>query len=288
MAKIKIITDGTSSLTLEEIKKLDIECVEMSYVLDGEEHYAFDDEGTSLPEFYEKIDAAKSISTGCVNPQTFEDLFEKYAAKGTEMIYIGLSAALSATSSNAETAAANIEKKYGKKLVYIVDTRQVGGSYGLYALIELAKDYIAEGKSASEVVELLNTKANNGSFAFVARDLNFLHKCGRLSAVGAMIGKMLKVVPLIYADAETGKFKVGDKCLGTKLAHKTLKNKFIKLIAERGFTKAYITSCALDSEAEDLKNYILENTTGVEVKVGYIDKVLSCCCGPKTLAIFCV
>ena len=288
MAKIQIVTDGTSSLTLDELKKLGVDCAEMTYVLDGEEHYAFDDEQTTLPEFYEKLDVVKSISTGCINPQTFEDIFDKYASKGTSVIYIGLSAALSATSSNAAIAAANLEKKYGKQMVYIVDTRQAGGSYALYALIEYAKDYIKEGKSAAEVLELLNGKAANASFAFVARDLNFLHKCGRLSAVSAVIGKMLRVVPLIYADKETGKFKVGDKCLGTKLAYKTLKNKFIKLINENGYKKAYITSCALDSDAEDLKNYILANTTGVEVKVGYIDKVLSCCCGPKTLALFCV
>ena len=49
----------------------------------------------------------------------------------------------------------------------------------------------------------------------------------------------------------------------------------------------HITSCGLDEDAEALKKYIQENTDIKYIKVGHIDKTLACCCGPKTLAIFC-
>lgn len=287
MAKIQIVTDTTTSLSQKECDDLGIDCVQTSYVLDDEEHLAFDNEEITLPEFYQKLDEVKFCSTGCVNTQTFEECFEKYTSKGIQVVYIGLSSALSATSENAISVAEKLAEKYGKKMVSVIDTRQAGASYGSLILIEEAIQLVDEGKSLEEIEEIINKKSANMSLSFVARDLNFLHKCGRLSTVGAVIGKMLKVVPLIYADKETGKLKVGDKCLGTKLAFKTLKNKFVNLIKEKRYTKAYITSCALDAEVEELKKYILENTQGVEVKTGYIDKTLSCCCGPKTIAIFC-
>ena len=41
-----------------------------------------------------------------------------------------------------------------------------------------------------------------------------------------------------------------------------------------------------DIDVEELKNHIISNTHIKDIKVGYIDKTMSCCCGPKTIAIF--
>ena len=37
---------------------------------------------------------------------------------------------------------------------------------------------------------------------------------------------------------------------------------------------------------KEIKEYIEANTKAI-VKTGPIDKTLACCCGPKTIAIFC-
>jgi len=103
----------------------------------------------------------------------------------------------------------------------------------------------------------------------------------------ASLGKLLHIVPIIYVSDDARKLKVGDKCLGSKLALKTLKNKFVNFIKSKNHTKCYITSCALESDVENLKQYIIENTNIKEIKTGLIDKTLACCCGPKTIAIFC-
>lgn len=284
MGKIKIVTDSTSSLTIEECKKMDIECLQTTYVLDGEEHYAFDNEQESLLEFYEKLDKISSCSTGCVNEQTFEDCFDKYASKGNEVLYIGLSSYLSSTYSYSIKAAETINNKYGKRLVYCIDSRS--GSYGILFLIEKAQELISQNKSLGQIEDILNSIAKNISVAFVCRDLSFLHKSGRIGRVEASIGKLLKIVPIVYV-SEDGPLKTGDKCIGTKLAYKTLKNKFVQFIKNKNHTMCHITSCGLDEDAESLKKYIQENTNIKNIKVGYIDKTLACCCGPKTLAIFC-
>ncbi len=282
--KIKLISDSTTSLTPEEFKERDIDYLETSYMLDNVLYSAFDNQSETLEEFYARLDNVKSCSTGCVNIQTFEECFDKYASKGIQVFYTGLSSSLSSTFSNSEIAAKNINEKYGKKLVAVVDSRSA--SYGTLVLLDFAQKLISEGKSLEELESEIDKIAKNMSVAFVARDLSFMYKSGRISMLEAGLGKILKIVPIVYV-SESGKLKVGDKCIGRKLTFKTLKNRFVNFIQTKGHTKCYITSCGLTEDVEELKNYILENTSIKDVKTGLIDKTLACCCGPKTIAIFC-
>ena len=283
--KIKIVTDACSSLTKEECEQRGIVCVETTYMLDDVLHTAFDEPEVSLHDFWKKLDEVKSCSTGCVNQNTFEECFEKLVKDGYHVLYIGLSAALSSTHSNSIIAANTINEKYGKNVVRTVDSRT--GSIGEQILIDDAEELIAQGKNLDEIEFILKDYASKLESTFICRDLKFLHKCGRLSSFGASIGTLLKIVPIIHVDPVDAKLRVCDKCLGQKLAYKTLRNKFIKLINERPCEKVYIASCGLDEDAETLKNFIIENSHIKNIKVSYIDKTMSCCCGPKTLAIFC-
>ena len=282
--KIVIMTDSCSSLTKEELAKRNIEYVEMSYVLDDVEHTAFDEEEVSLPEFYEKLDVVKSCSTGCVSESTFEEKFEELASKGYKVLYMGLSGALSATFGYAQVAAERINEKYGKKVIGLVNSRT--GSIGVQILLDDAEELLAQGKTLDECEFILKDYASKVESFFVCRDLKFLSKCGRLSSFEATLGTLLKIVPIIHVDPKDDKLRVAEKHLGKKLAYKNLRNKFVSMINERPCEKCYIASCALDADAEELKNFIVENTHIKDVKVGYIDKVMSCCCGPKTIAIF--
>lgn len=284
--KIRIITDSCSSLTKDECENRGIAYVETSYMLDDENFTAFEVLEESLPDFYLRLDSVKSCSTGCVNESTFEECFDKIASKGEYGIYMGLSGSLSSTYSNAVIAAENINKKYGKNLIRTVNSRT--GSIGIQILLDDAKELIEQGKSIDEVQETLEKYALGISSTFICRDLKFLNKCGRLSTLEASIGRLLKIVPLIHVDPKDDKLRVSDKCLGKKLAYKTLKSKYVKLINEKPCEKVYLASCALDEDVEELKQHIAGNThiKAEDIKVCNIDKTMSCCCGPKTIAIF--
>ena len=282
--KILIVTDSCSSLTKEECEKRGIVCVETTYMLDDVLHSAFDEEDVSVLDFYKKLDEIKTCSTGCVNVNSFEECFEKLANDGYHVLYIGLNAQLSSTYNNSVIAATNVNEKFGKNVVKTVDSRS--GSIGIQILIDDAEELIAEGKNLDEIEFILKDYATKVESTFICRDLKFLHKCGRLSSFEASLGKLLKIVPIIHVSPKDSKLHVSDKCLGKNLAYKTLRKKFIDLINNRPCEKVYIGSCGLDEDAESLKQCIIENTHIKNIKVGYIDKTMSCCCGPKTLAIF--
>lgn len=288
MENIQIVTDSCSSLTKEECKKRNIICLETSYILNDVPHTAFDEEDVSLPEFYKKLEVMKSCSTSNIALSTFEECFAKLVAEGKKVVYIGLSTALSSTFSYAEAAAKAINEKTGKKVVAVINSNS--GSYGEMLVVDATEEALENGMKFEDIEEHMNNFAQNVASAFVAKDLNFIHKCGRLNIIEASLGKLFKIVPIICTDKSVnGKLKVTDKCIGTKLAYKTLRNKFVKLITENKAKRCYIASCDLDADAEELKKFILENTDIKEeyIKMGYIDKTMSCCCGPKTLAIFC-
>lgn len=288
MEKIKIVTDSCSSLSKEECEKRGIICLETSYILNDEPHTAFDDDAVSLEEFYTKLENMKSCSTSNISVSTFEECFQKLVDGGYKVIYIGLSSALSSTFSYAETAAKTVNEKTGKKVVALVDSQS--GSFGEMMALDETIDALASGVKFDEIEDYMKNYIQNSLSAFVAKDLNFIYKCGRLNILEASLGKLFNIVPIICPDLDNGgKLKVTSKNFGTKLAYKALKNKFVQFINEHNSKRCYIASCKLDTDAEDLKNYILANTNIKEeyIKVGYIDKTMSCCCGPKTLSIFC-
>jgi len=284
--KIKIITDSTTSLNKKECEEYGVACLETSYMLDGELHSAFDDEETSLVDFYKKLEIAKKCSTGCVNTDAFETAFDEYAKDGYEVIYIGLSSALSSTFSNAEIAANTINEKYGKKLVTCIDSR--AGSYGTLILLDKIIELVNNNVEIQEIKNIIDEDVKKAFVAFVPPDISFIYRSGRLTAIEAGIGKLLKIVPIVYPTKEDGKLKTGDKCIGMKLAIKRLKNKILDHIKKNNHTRCYISTCNMDKEADELKEFILTNTEikAENIKVGYIDKTMSCCCGPRTVAIF--
>ena len=286
--KIKIVTDSTTSLSKEECENLGLICLETTYMLDEELHSAFDQEEVSLPDFYKKLTTVKKCSTGCINIDTFETCFEDLIKQGYKVIYLGLSAALSSTFSNAQVARNNLEEKYNQKLIGLIDTRCA--SYGSLIMIERVQELITEGKDVAEIEEIVNAEAKTISVAFVTPDLTFLYKSGRASAFESKLGKILKVVPIVYVSDDDAKLKARDKCIGMKLTLKRLKNDFVSYINNKKHRKCYLTSCYMDKEVEDVKNYIAEHThiKAEDIKTGYIDKTLSCCCGPRTVAIFCL
>lgn len=287
MENIKIVTDSTTSLSKEECEKLGLVCLETTFMLDSNLYSAFDESEGTLLDFYKKLAGAKKVSTGCVNVSTFEECFEDLVAQGYKVVYIGLSASLSSTFSNSVIASNTVNEKFNEKKVAVIDSRSA--SYGSLILIERVKELVSQDKTLEEIEQIVADDAKKMSVAFVPTDLSFMFKCGRLSALELGIGKLFKIVPIIYV-SESGKLKGKDKCIGMKLALKRLKNDFVDLIKSKGHTKCYITSCGMDAEVQSLKEYIAENTNVKleDIKTGLIDKTLACCCGPKTIAIFCL
>ncbi len=208
MNKIKLISDSTCDLTEELLKEHDIEVIPL-YVNFNDRSY-FDGVDLSVPEMYEIVKKNGVLpKTAAASPGAFFKAFEKYTKAGYDVIYIGIGSKLSATLSSANTAKSMLESKN----IHLIDSQNLSSGSGL--LLLKASDFIKQGLSATEIKTKIEKLVPKVRSQFVIDTLEYLYKGGRLNALSAMMGTMLKIKPIIKV--RNGAMSVGKKARGNIL-----------------------------------------------------------------------
>lgn len=235
--KIKLITDSTSDLTKEEIVKYDIDVVPVSAIIDGIEY-----DNISNEEYIYKMREAKNFYTSQPAVGIFLERYNKWTDLGYTVISIHISSAISGTYSTALSVAREFND------VYVVDTKTA--SRGIKYFIDDCYNYIKEGKSIQEILELLNNKQNKVLTYVTIDKLDNLVKGGRLKKTAGLIGGLLnlkiltKLLPdeLVAIDKVRGKKKLvqslfsniakdlGDNKIKTVSLANVLSDEYIELI----------------------------------------------------------
>ena len=278
---IKIITDSSCDLGINFIEENNIELIPLLLNLDGET--LKDDLGKSLGyrEFYEKLRAGSMPSTSQINIYTFEEKFKELLDKGYEILYIGLSSALSGTFNSANMARNNILEENPNAKIAVVDSISV--SMGLGMLIKKACKMIEEGKMLEDIVQWIEENKNKVIHAILVDDLKHLKRGGRVSASTAAVGSILNIKPLLKLN-NSGAVEAAEKVKGKKKALKRLasivKEKAINIENEI----LYIMHGDVLEEAQYLKGIILQELNFKDVKVEYIGTVIGTHGGPGTIA----
>ena len=278
---IKIITDSSCDLGINFIEENNIELIPLLLNLDGET--IKDDLGKSLGyrELYEKLRAGSMPSTSQINIYTFEEKFKELLDEGYEILYIGLSSALSGTFNSANMARNNILEENPNAKIAVVDSISV--SMGLGMLIKKACKMIEEGKMIEDIVQWIEENKNKVIHAILVDDLKHLKRGGRVSASTAAVGSILNIKPLLKLN-NSGAVEAAEKIKGKKKALKRLasivKEKAINIENEI----LYIMHGDALEEAEYLKETILQELNFKEVKIEYIGTVIGTHGGPGTIA----
>lgn len=277
MKKIKIISDSTCDLSQDLINKHDIEIIPL-YVNFGEETY-LDGVNLTVPQMYDLVSKKNILpKTAAPSPGAFVEAFKKYLDKGYEIIYMGLGSKFSATFSSANVAKQTLESDD----IYLVDSLNLSSGTGL--LILKAAKFIEEGLSAKEIKERLEVIVPKVRSQFVIDTLDYLYKGGRLNALSAFFGGVLRIKPIIKV--REGLMAVGKKGRGT------MKNGIDLMLKELFQEKDFIDDefmMITHSLADESSAYIKEQLKNkVEVKNLYDTKagcVISSHCGKGTIGV---
>ena len=278
---IKIVTDSSCDLGIKFIEENNIELIPLLLNLDGE--IIKDDLGKSLGyrEFYEKLRAGSMPSTSQINIYTFEEKFKELLDKGYEILYIGLSSALSGTFNSANMARNNILEENPNAKIAVVDSISV--SMGLGMLIKKACKMIEEGKMLEDIVQWIEENKNKVIHAILVDDLKHLKRGGRVSASTAAVGSILNIKPLLKLN-NSGAVEASEKIKGKKKGLKRLAS----IIKENAINIEneilYIMHGDVLEEAQYLKKIILQELNFKDVKVEYIGTVIGTHGGPGTIA----
>lgn len=198
--KIKIITDSTSDLTKEEIKRYNISVLPVTATIDGVEYNNIDNE-----EYIYKMRTAQKFFTSQPAIGLFLEEYKKWTDEGYKIISIHLSSAISGTYSTALSAS----KEFND--VYVVDSKTA--SRGIKYFIDDCYNYINQGFSIDEILKHLNEKTNKVLTYVTIDKLDNLVKGGRLKKTSGLIGGILnlKILTRLYPDELVAVEKVRGK-----------------------------------------------------------------------------
>lgn len=210
---MRILTDSTSDYSLEEAKELNIDIISLSVVIDGKE---FKDRVDLSPdEFFERLTQCEDLpSTSQPSPKDYFDYIEKAKKENETLIMILLSSEISGTYQSA--CMAKELSEYDN--VYIIDS--LNTTIGLKLLVDKAIQLRNEGKSALEIVEIIENMKHKVRLFAVVDTLEYFYKGGRLSKASAVAGTLLKLKPIV--GLKEGKLDVFSKARGISKATKEI------------------------------------------------------------------
>lgn len=205
MAKIKIITDSTCDLTKELLEKYDITVIPL-YVNFKETSFK---DGITIDTslLYQKVEEYQMLpKTAAITIVDFMTVFSQYIKEDYDIIYTGISKALSSTYNNAVIAANEIDPDR----ISVIDSMNLSTGIGLN-LLRIAK-LRDEGKNLAEITEDITNYRLKVKSQFAIPTLDYLYKGGRCSGLTNLVGKVFKIKPII--EVRNGKMSVGPKPRG--------------------------------------------------------------------------
>lgn len=269
MDKVRIITDSTSDLTLEQIKQLDISMLSLKVNIGGKE-YA-DKIDITNDEFYKKLISVKKLpTTTLVSPGEFSAEFAKYP--NTPIVVITISSELSGTFQSAVIA----REQSGRDDIYIVDSGT--GAFALGMLVRAAVKMRDEKRSALEIAKAVEILARRIVIRAAVDTLHYLVMGGRLTNVQGLMGKVLGIKPILTVTYHS--LKATERARGM--------NQAILRIAAHVANEADTTmpiSFAHTTLRADINHLMKKTKVGKNCDVYVIGSVIGAHAGPGAIAV---
>lgn len=285
MQKIRIVTDSNSGITQNEAKELGIDVIPMPFDIDGETFY--EDITLTQEEFYKKLQEGSDISTSQPSIETVTSLWDKLLEENDAIVHIPMSSGLSGSCQTAMAMSA----EYGGK-VQVVDNQRI--SVTMKRSVMEALELVRQGKTASEVKQILEETKFDSSIYITLDTLKYLKKGGRITPAAAAFGTLLRIKPVLQIQGE--KLDAFAKARTTKQA-KTIMTDAIKKDMETRFDTegngdiVYLDIAYTNNReaAEEFKAEVQKLFPDVtaEMYINPLSLSVSCHIGPGALAVTC-
>lgn len=198
MGQVRIIADSTCDLSKELIEQYSIHIIPLCIIMGDESYY--DGVDITPADIYAWADANKTTpKTAAVTFEYAGKILKPFMDAGDDIIFLGISEKMSTTCNVIRLIASDAEYPH----IHVVDSMNLSTGIGLQVLY--AADLAASGKSATEIVSLIEARRKDVRASFVVETLTYLERGGRCSAVTALIGNTLKLKPeIVVAEGSMG------------------------------------------------------------------------------------
>jgi len=277
MNPVKIITDSTADLSVELLKELEVASIPLK-VNFGDESFR-DGIDITTEELYKKVEQTGVLpKTSAVAPGEFIKEFKHWLDQGYDIVYLGIGSTLSGTFQAAMVA----KTEFDDDRIHLVDSKNL--SSGIALLVLKGVDYIKDGLSAKDIADKLTKLVPKVRSQFAIQVLDYLHKGGRASGTQALVGKFLRVRPIIKV--VDGKLDVYKKPMGTmKKAVTIMLEEYVNEGKNVDLDYVMITHSLADKQAEYMTDYVKEQLNPKKLIISNAGCVISSHCGAGTIGI---
>ena len=245
MSSIRTVTDSTADISREQADKYNITIVPLT-VSFGEKLYT---DGVDLTsnEFFQKLSSEIHMpKTSQPSPEAFRLAYEEIAGPEDTILSIHVSGTLSGTLNSAKIAAEQVAPK-----VITIDT--LNASQGVGRSVLIAAEALNRGIPLEEVLAMTNISIANTFSVFAVDTLEFLQRNGRIGKAASLLGSLLQLKPILYADEE-GMVGVYDKVRGRSKVIPCLVEAAQKKVNPENEVNLSVVHC----DAEDRAKLLLE------------------------------
>lgn len=215
-----IVCDSCTDLTGEDFAKGCYAWIPLTLLVDGEE--IIDDDTFDQASFLKKVsESTGEVKSACPAPESY---MEAYQA-ADDIYVVTLSAELSGSYNSAVLGKNLYEEEYGKKNIYIFNSR--GASTTQLLIARKIYEYASKGLPFQEVVERVESYISTQRTYFVLETLEVLRKNGRLSKLTATVAEVLNIKPVMEGTRE-GVIQKLTQARGTKKALMKLVDAIVK------------------------------------------------------------
>ena len=192
---VKIMTDSTSYIDEKTRNDLDIKVLSL--------YVSFEDDSIRETEigndkFYEMMEE-KGIPVSSQPP--LGDIYKAMVdivSKGDDLLCVFLSSEMSGTYNTACRVSSKVLEEYPDRKIYILDSRTNSMQLGFAAIV--AARAAKEGKTIEKVKKIAKENIKRSRFVFIPDNLKYLQKGGRIGDASALIGNVLKLIPILTVD----------------------------------------------------------------------------------------
>lgn len=275
---VKIICDSTAYLPKKYIDKYDIQVISLSVNFDNETFRELDIDNDF---FYNKLDEYGKIPKS--SQPSVEELYQTFltnAQNNHKVIAVFISSDMSGTYSTAQLAKQMVVEEYPEAEIEIIDSRSNCMQMGFVVLA--AAKAIENGKSFEEAVKLAKESRKKSRFIFIPQTLDYLRMGGRIGSAKALIGKVLRIKPLLTV--KNGKTDVLASIRTRKKAIEKIIDIFLSDIKEFGFSDVVVHHINCYDDAKEVADMFNERFDK-EISIVDIGPVVGTHAGPGAIGV---
>jgi DegV family protein with EDD domain len=276
MHHIRIVTDSTADLSPEQVSRYGIKVVPIT-VNFGSDSFA---DGVDLPaaEFYKKLTSGSELpKTSQPSPEAFCQAYNEIAGGGEVILSIHISGKLSGTLNSAELASKMVDHE-----VHPIDSRNASQGIGRSVLI--AAEASKRGMELAEILAITGESIDRTFSVFAVDTLEYLQRNGRIGKAASLLGSLLQIRPILYADKE-GMVAPYDKVRGRSQVIPSLVSAALKNISPDNPVNLSVVHSGAEESADKLLTELKKSYQIDDLHVGMVGPAIGAHIGPGAVGL---